>query len=349
MSATARAVTRAQADALNPLAWLGWLAGIAAVPLVTRNPLYLTLALLVAVVVYAAIPRRGGAARAWRLFVTVGVSLAALSVAFNVLTVHSGDRVFAELPAGLPIVGGPLTWNAFAYGIVSALAISTLLIAAAAFNTAVRHADLIRLLPAGIAGLGIAGSLAITLVPQSIAAARDIWDAQRARGHRFRGPRDAGGLLVPLLAVALERAMTLAEALETRGFGASAADPAWDGGRSRLPLVVAALFFILALALLGVGLVAFGLAVLALGVLVALRGGRGRVRRSRYRTLAWSLPSVVVLAGVGLALASLALVPALTGASLAWDAFPRLVAPAFDPLVGAGIVLLALPAWWAGQ
>lgn len=328
----------------NPLAWLLWFAGVATVPVVSRNPFYLALDLLVVLVVYLSLPRASGAARAWRLFAIVGSTLALLSVGFNVLTVHVGDKVFATLPDWLPIVGGNLTWNAFVYGALSALAIATLLLAAAAFNTAVRQGDVIRLVPGSFTGLGIAGSIAMTMVPQTIAAGRDIYDAQRSRGHQFRGLRDARSLVVPLLGNGLERAVTLSEALEARGFGASAAVVAPSLRRLPLPGAVG----LLTLSLLGIasGRLVIGLALLAGAVLLAVRATPPRNRRTRYRTLDWNLASLAV-GGAGVAVAAVFLgLMTMTDATLSYDPFPRLTMPPFEPLAGVAILLPLAPIFW---
>ena len=330
---------------INPLAWLLWFVGVATVPVVSRNPFYLALDLLVVLVVYLSLPRASGAARAWRLFAVVGSTLALLSVGFNVLTVHVGDRVFATLPEGLPIVGGRLTWNAFVYGALSALAIATLLIAAAAFNTAVRQGDMIRLVPGSFAGLGIAGSIAMTMVPQTIAAGRDIYDAQRSRGHQFRSLRDAGSLIVPLLGSGLERAVTLSEALEARGFGASATVSEQHGTR-RLPLFGAVALLTLALLAIASGRLAVGLALMAGAVALALRAMPRRNRRTRFRVLEWNTASLTV-AGTGAAVAIIfGSLLTLTDTTLSYDPFPRLSTPSLEPLAGAAILLLLVPIFW---
>jgi energy-coupling factor transport system permease protein len=227
------------------------------------------------------------------------------------------------------------------YGVLSALAVGTLLIGATAFNTAVRHGDLLRLLPAGFSGLGVAGSIALTMIPQTIAAGRDIIDAQHARGHRVRGPRDVPGVLVPLLSVGLERALVLSEALEARGFGASAvAEPA--ASQRRLAPVVAALLLVGALAALGLGRLTLGLGLLVLAGATGLTsGGRGR-RRTRLRALEWDGASVIVMVTSVAALAVLA-GSSLLGVDLAYDPFPRLETPTFSPLAGGAILLLLAP------
>lgn len=327
---------------VNALAWLLWFVGAAAIPLVSRNPLYLTLNLTIVMVVHLARPPASGAAGAWRLFAYIGSVVAAFSIGFNVLTVHVGDRVFAELPDWLPVVGGPLTVNALVYGVCSALAISTLLFAAATFNSAVRHGDLIRLLPSSFARLGLAGSIAITFVPQMIAAGRDIYDAQRARGVQFRSARDATGLLLPLLATGMERAVALSEALETRGFGQSAVVTA-HGPRRALLLTLAIGLLLGALALLALGWLLLGLLAIAgaLGAaLLAVPAGR---RRSRYRPLAWNHASLTVAVGAAGPLI-LFVISLGGGIDLRFEPFPRLQAPPFSPLVGLLLGLLA-PAW----
>lgn len=334
--------------AINPVAWLLWFLAVASMPLTSRNPLYLTLTLLVVAVVYLTRPRRGAAARAWRLFAIVGATLALLSIGFNLLTVHVGDRTLAELPGWLPIIGGRLTWNGLVYGVLSALAIGTLLLVATTFNTAVRHADLLRLLPGRIAGLGVAGSVALTMIPQTIAAGRDILDAQRARGHRFRRLRDGREFVVPLLAVGLERALTLSEALETRGFGAGVIETPI---RARLPrhllLASVALTLLSATLALATGRLVLGSGALLLTGVLAVWATPPRAPRTRFRRMEWNTPSLVVAGAAALAIVGLVLAVTAFDVALAYDPFPRLERPTFAPLVGGAILLLLAPVFWS--
>jgi energy-coupling factor transport system permease protein len=282
------------------------------------------------------------------LFVTVGSTLALLSVGFNLLTVHSGDRLLGRLPDVLPIVGGRLTWNALVYGCISALAIATLLIAAAAFNTAVRQGDLIRLLPGSFTSLGIATNIGITMVPQTIAAGRDIYDAQRARGHRFRTLRDARGFLVPLLGTGMERGLALSEALEARGFGASVAADPLPERRSVAMQTVAVLTLLGSLALIGVGQILLGLLAIMLGVTLILLAAPQRSRRTRYRAIVWDTPALVI-AGCSLVSMTVIVLSTVLTTTLTYYPFPRLAMPPFDPLIGAAILLLLVPIWWSSQ
>ena len=107
---------------LNAVAWTLWFGAVIVVPLTSRNPFYLGLLLLVVLTVFLTLPRTAGRSNPWRLFAYVGSGVALLSVGFNVLTVHIGDRQFASLPERLPIIGGPLPVKALVYGVISAMA-----------------------------------------------------------------------------------------------------------------------------------------------------------------------------------------------------------------------------------
>ena len=116
-------------------------------------------------------------------------------------------------------VGGPITLEVVIAGAVSGLMLLTILVVFAAFNSVVDHYQLLRATPAFLFQAGVIISIAITFVPQMVISAREIRQAQRIRGHRFRGIRDLLPLVIPLLANSLERAIQLAETMEARGFG----------------------------------------------------------------------------------------------------------------------------------
>lgn len=327
---------------MNAVAWALWFVAVAVVPLTSRNPLYLSLLLLVVLAVFFSLPRKQGQTSAWRLFAYIGSGVALLSIGFNVLTVHVGDRVFARLPESLPIIGGSLTVNALVYGVVSALAISTVLFAAATFNSAVKHAELVRLLPGSLSRFGVAAGIALLFVPQTIAAGRDIYDAQRARGHYFRGIRDVPAFIVPLLSTGLERALLLSEALETRGFGASAMALPPHRWVSLLT-VAAGVCVVAALLAIGFGSYAAGMTALLAATMLALFGSSGTVRRTRYRATTWDVSSVLATAAAGVSATVLLFGRSFTDLGLAYDTFPRIETPAFVPLAGVAILLLTAP------
>ena len=209
--------------ALNPVVWLVWSLAAMFIVVTTRNPLYLMLTGGALVAVYLAMRRSSIAGAAWRTFLRIGIVIAALNIAFNLLTVHAGDRVLARLPSGLPIFGGAITFNALIYGLITVLALLDLLLIAAIFSTAVNRAALLRLLPGQFADLWVAGIVALSFLPQTLLALSEVRDAQAARSLRVRSVRDLLPLVVPILHLGLERAFDPAETKESRAFGSAVA------------------------------------------------------------------------------------------------------------------------------
>lgn len=214
------------APALHPVAWLVWAGVCTIIVATTRNPLYVALVALCAGAAYRAArtTRPGLGVAQWALLLRAVWTLTFIAVLFNMLTVHTGDRVIAELPRGISllsaIIGGPITFNALLYGVISALALGTLILAFAALNAAVGYEDLLRLLPRPLTGLGVTMTVALGFLPQTIAALGEVREAQAVRGHTIRRSlRDLPPLVVPVLALGLERAVALAEAMAARGFG----------------------------------------------------------------------------------------------------------------------------------
>jgi energy-coupling factor transport system permease protein len=318
----------------------------------TRNPIYTVLIALAAGLVLVS-TESGDAATAmgWRGLLRLGAVIALIAVPFNALMIHQGQYVLFTLPYSWPLVGGPITLEAVAAGLATGMSLWTVLLVFAAFNVAVDASQLVRLVPPFLYQAGVVSSIALTFVPQLIVSAREIREAQRIRGHRFRGWRDMLPLFVPLLTTALERAIQLAESMESRGFGAE------PGGVGRRADVILRGLMLAALALAGGGLLARTYwaqvslagdgALMASGLLMAgvfYAQGRG-MRRSRYSRERWGRGDSVV-AACGLVALAGALV-ARAGHSMALDYYPYppySLWPDFRVTVALPLLLLAMPA-----
>jgi energy-coupling factor transport system permease protein len=331
--------------------WVAWLLAAAVPAFMLHNPLYLVLILGAAGLVYAVLGRSSPLGSSWGGFVRLGVLLFALTIPFNALSIHVGDVVLFRLPASWPIVGGAITLEAIVAGAVSGLSLLSILVVFAAFNAAVDHYQLLRATPAFLFQAGVVISIAVTFVPQMVLSAREIREAQRIRGHRFRGLRDLLPLVMPLLASSLERAIQLAETMEARGF-ASAVQPL--SGRAALASQAGTLAGLLAL-LAGLFVVTYfpqsgawgwamiGLAVAALLAIFLLQGRR--VHRSRYRRPRWQARDTVLAVASAVVLGAVVAARLTTPEALAYTPFPpSSLLPPFDPLAGSVLLLLALPA-----
>jgi energy-coupling factor transport system permease protein len=343
---------------MHTLTWLIWLlTGLLAVGL-APHPLYLTLVFLAAGLVFASQRGDGPLVRSYGLFLRAGAWLCAGYVLFGVVTVGGarGVTVLLRLPElRLPLwlggvaFGGPITAEALAWGATRGLAIWTLLVLFGVFNGLVDHYRLLRLTPRSLFHAGLAVTIAISFVPAIIEAIREISEAQRARGHRFGGPRSWLPLVGPLLAGSLEKSMQLAEALDARGYGRTSA--------AQRTLVWQQSGLLIGLLLLAGGLFAWfyygtgparplalsmlGLAGLAM--LLSLRSMGRAVRRSSYRRERWRRADWLVTGAC--VLCSLSLIALrISGVELVYNPFPRFTLPMFDIRAAGGVLLLVGPA-----
>jgi len=336
----------------HPLAWIAWLAAAAATALLTRNPLYLLLLLMAASIIFPVLDRSSPTLRAWRAFIRIGVLMLLFSILANALTVHYGDLVLFNLPKTWPILGGRITLEATLYGLGTGLSLLSLLVVFAIFNSAVPPTALLRMVPGFLYQAGVVVAIAITFVPQMINSAQAIREAQRVRGHRFRGLRDALPLLVPLLAGGLERSIQLAESMEARGFGGIQRP-----GTARRVLAARVLAL---LGLLGLAFGAFARAyfpapqtaaettlVISLCALMSAFWMLSRtVERSRYNRWLWRSRDTMLTAASGLVLITiLGLWVAARGMLVYYPYPPATPWPQFHPLVGIVLMLLAMPAF----
>jgi energy-coupling factor transport system permease protein len=344
---------KATAAPLQAEAWSAWLAAASVGVFLTANPLYLATACLVGLVVYSSLPsrRRRGA---YGLILKIGLFFALLSVPFNVLTGSSGATTLLELPRltfpswlGGVTFGGDATLEALLYATSRALRLIALLLFATAFNVGVDHYRLLRLAPRALRQLGVIVTVAVLLLPQAFAQARAVGEAQRLRGRRLRGVRDAGAFVVPVLAGALERSIQRAESLDARGFGSG---PVEMGRTTRL-LTTAAI------ALLAGGVSAYAydrhyalpafvaVAASAAAAMLALKTRGRRVETTRYSQERPAMSSAVVAGCALLSLLVLAALRVLGAGDIDYFPYPTATMPQFSPVVLLAVLLLLAPAF----
>lgn len=341
-------------DALDPRAWLLWGAAASLPALLGRNPFPLLATLLAVVGVRAA---WAGAASgnprlaSWAALTRLAALFAVIGALFNVLTVPLGDRVIVEVPESVPIVGDVLTLNALAYGLVSSAALLVLVLVGTTLGAVLDWSALLRLLPDRMTSMAVAGTVAFAFVPQTAVAFREIREAQAARGFRVRGARDLLPILVPLLSGGLERAVTLAEALEARAFGApqtaAGGNSGWRGAGSAFGLAAGATSgYLLAIGQSAPALAAIGATAILLGLAIVDRRG-ARVRRTRYRASRWGRAETTIAVASLLASATTLSTQSRASDALRYDPYPDLTLPAVDLLLLAGLGLLLVPVWFA--
>lgn len=297
---------------LHPLAWWAWAIGLAAAATLTFNPWIHLLLLAAAIVVVAARRTDHPWARVFRLYLALGVVIVVVRVFFRLLVGGAyGETVLLDLPAvplpdwvhGIQLLG-PVTAEALFGGLYDGVRLATLVICVGAANALANPKRMLASLPPALYEVGTALVVAINVMPQLAIATRRVRDAQRLR------PSPAAGLgrrrslsirrvLVPVLEDALERSLSLAAGMDTRGYGRS-------GAQSRGHRVLTGA--LLLAGLIGVGVGVYGvldltaprwlaMPMLGVGVVLAVAGvvlaGR-RVGRTRYRPAPWRWPETVV-------------------------------------------------------
>lgn len=323
--------------------WVMWLAACLSIALSTRNPLYLVLLIFIVMAVFA---REWSPARVERL-----APLVIIAGVFNALSAHFGETVLFALPPGLPLIGGIVTLEGAAYGVLSGLVLAVVITLFGAFSQVAQAWELVRLMPRAFYPVGVVISIAMNFVPQTLKRFEEIRESMTIRGIPLRGVRDWLPLWSPLLAGGLENATQVADALQARGFGAleNSSNPRLR--RDRLALLGG-----LGLALLGWLLRFGGQAQAGAGIMLAGVGAivfalwlAGRdFKHTRLSARPFTLLDGAVIVTALLALLVFVL-PVPFGwadgirASLAYSPYPKLSLPVFDPLGGALLALLALP------
>lgn len=338
-------MTATRGAGLDPRALVLWGAAVSLPALVGRNPWPLLVALLAGLAVRRSLVPAGAHGSGWGGLLKIATVLALLGAAFNLVTYHGGDRVMFALPDGWWIVGGDWTVNALVYGVLSGLALVVLVVAATTVSSLLDWAAVLRLMPDRLATVAVAGSVAFTFLPQTVRALRDIREAQAARGYAVRSARGLVPLLVPLLSTGLDRATTLAEALESRAFGAPVSREAqrpWAGGVLTMALaagIVAA--YMVATGeparAAAIGIVAVG------GSVAALRGTGGVAHRTRYQRSAWTRGDTLVVAVAVVAMAVTVVTLSVDRAALVFEPYPSLLLPRVNLGLLVALALLVVP------
>lgn len=347
----------AHTSRFHPLVWPIWLLG--GTITVGSNPLHNLLLLLGAALVTLVCQDDSPVGRAFGFFVRIGLIVIGLRLLLSMVAVGQftyGATPLGRLPLlGLPwwlgglALGGPFTLEMLAMGVTGGIRLLALLALFGAFNAVADHYGLLRRLPSFLGGIGLVLTIGLAFVPQTLNQLIAIREAQRVRGHRFRTWRDALPLLVPLVSGGLERSLQLAEAMDSRGYGARHTE-ANAGGR-----LLEQAGSILGLLLLALGLFAafyrgdprpgWALAGMGLVVLAAVARQIGRTsRRSRYVRERWHSHDLLAVSSSIALIAVAVLARRYAVDALVYVPLPTAEMPPFRVWSIAMIALLIVPA-----
>ena len=173
----------------------------------------------------AALALAAGGRKGVRPYARGAIVLAVAALVLNPLLVRRGDTVLIDGYDVAPFGSLDITLEAVAYGAVAGARLAAVVLAGSLLALAVEPDSLLAVATRAAGRSALVAALAARMAPVLARDARLLTDSARMRGLPWSaGPRRAriaarGRLLSPVLAGSLERAHSLAEAMETRGYG----------------------------------------------------------------------------------------------------------------------------------
>ncbi len=342
--------------AVHPAAWWGWALGLAVAVSTTNNPLLLLLALAVAGLVVAA--RRGSSpwARAFRLYLWLGLAIVVVRVVLHVLVgLKFGSVRVLPLPgvtlpswaAGIQL-GGDVYLEGLLAAAVLGLRLAVIIACIGAANALANPKRLLRTLPNALHEVGAAVVVSISVAPQLAESVQRVRRARQLRGDGSRGLRAVPAIALPVLEDTLERSLLLAAAMDSRGYGRTGTAPRpqrrLTGALTLLGLLGCAvgLYGVLDAttpAVMGTPALVAGLVLSATGLWL---GGR-HVRTSTYRPDPWRAAEWLTVACGVVPAAVFTVLTRTTPDALAMPLSP-LAVPALPLAAVAAVLVAALPA-----
>ncbi|MEX2563130.1 MAG: energy-coupling factor transporter transmembrane component T [Nitriliruptoraceae bacterium] len=341
--------------AVHPGAWWAWAVCLAIAASRIHHPLLL--ALLVAVAGSVVMARRTDApwSRSFTLFLRIGLVVIAIrTIAQTVFGVPSPGRVLVTLPsvelpgwaAGIAI-GGPITDTALAVALTDGMRLAAVLACIGAANALANPKRMLASLPAALYEVGVAVVIALSFAPSLATSVQRVRAARRLRGRNDHGIAGWFEVAVPVIDDALARSLSLAAAMDARGYGRTLPmTPRARRQSSTLLLTGLAGLTVGVVALLNAQLATeWSLATLGISIILAVTGIRlagHRSPRSRYRPDPWTTAEWVTVCSGAITVAAVIVTSAIA---------PRMIQPVLIPmsswplpwLATGGILVAMLP------
>ena len=209
---------------LHPWCKLAWIASVFVLALLFNNPLYLLLFFLSTLPLVLA----AKVGREWASLLKFFLFLCLLIIVINALVSNRGSHVLYQASFAIPIMGTPkITLEAILCGVGNSLRLLAIISAFTILMFTIHPDDLmLAMIKARLPYKSVlVTSLSTRFVPALIDDAQCITDVQKCRGLEF----EKGGRIqkaknymaigIPLLSNSLDRAVQVAEAMESRAFG----------------------------------------------------------------------------------------------------------------------------------
>lgn len=340
---------------LHPMAWWSWAGGLAVAASTTTNPLLLIGLMASAGVVVEMRKPVAPWARSFGFFVKLAIVVVTIRVLAQVLIGAPGGSITAVPMPGVSLpewlagvrLGGDVMLEPLLAAFYDGLRLAAILVVVGAASSLASPARVLKSVPAAVYEVGVSVVVAATFLPQLVSDVARVRANRRLRGRSDTGIRGFGAAAMPVLHGAMDRSITLAAAMDSRGYGRAGHRSPTERALSATTLLAGlVLATIGAYGLLGTGTATWwGPTFVALGTVsiianLVLAGQRSI--RTRYRPNIWH-PSDVLTAITGAAVAALFIAAkTLTPESLTTATSPP-AWPTLSALAVAGVLLAAIP------
>jgi len=296
---------------IHPGAW--WLLGFACAFAAgaSRNPIFL-IALSVSIVVLILLFREQNPwSQSLRFYLGLSFSIIAIRIVFRIIfnygvfDLAAGSTLIdlPQLTLNLGILGsvnffGQVSTASLANASIDGLRMSGIVMSLGLANSLANPRRLLKATPGALYEVASAMAIAINLAPQLISSAKRVNRARQLRG-RSKGVRTMRSLVVPILEDTIEKSLSLAASMDTRGFGRRSATSAKFTILTRfLSFVAIASTASGSYLLLSSNNLALSLSLIAAGVLSALaviRASNFGLIRTQYAKTRWRWNDFCVL------------------------------------------------------
>lgn len=193
-----------------------WSAAAVGMVVLTNNPVYRALIGLVALNFILARRRRGIAVRP---VLSILGAFGLFTIAYNPLISPAGAHRVAAISSQVPGIGGAITLESMAFGVLAAVGFVAAALAVAPMLLVLEPTDVLDVLPRELHATGTALAASLNLVPAVARSFSRVREAEALRGSPRRGPRGLAALVVPVTLTTIEASVSLAEAMEARAYG----------------------------------------------------------------------------------------------------------------------------------
>jgi len=354
---------RPEARWLHPMAWWSWAIGLAIAASSTTNPLLLMGIIAVAALVVDRRRPEAPWARSFSFFLRIALLIVIIRVLAQILFgAPTGALAVISLPAlTLPEwfagvrIGGTVMLEPLLQSVYDGLRLAAIIVAIGAAGSLASPARVLKSVPAAVYEVGVSVVVASTFLPQLVGDVTRIRANRRLRGRPEKGVRALAGTMMPVLHSAMDRSITLAAAMDSRGYGRTADRSTADRLRTGTALLAGIVFIAVGLFFL-LGTASqdwenWGLAIVALGIVsaaVSLALAGRRSTRTRYRPDHWHRADLATLACGALTAIAFALAARIDPLGMATSTQPP-IWPSLPFLAVLGLVVAALPAFFTPE